>query len=128
MRPTAVARGARTRLPRNEVNKTIDDVLQYIKSGSFMATLDLQSAYQAVPLHPDKRASFGIRWDFGQGDVTLCDNFLGFGTKVAPFIFDRMTDSISSRMWNCGFMCFNYLNDFIVIADTYEQSKQAQVY
>ena len=70
-----------------------------------MATIDLQSAYRAVPIHPDNRKSLGLSWDFGQGEVLMEDNFLGFGTKVAPFIFDRLTDSISLYMTSLGYTC-----------------------
>ena len=50
-----------------------------------MATIDLQSAYRAVTILPENRKSLGLSWDFGQGPLTLRDNFLGFDTKKAPF-------------------------------------------
>ena len=46
---------------------TIDDVILDVKPHSFMATVDLQNAYRSVPINPDDRKHFGLRWDFGNG-------------------------------------------------------------
>ena len=106
----------------------LDDVIPHIMPGYFMATVDLQSAYRAVPIHPKNRENFGLSWNFGEGDVWMTDNFLGFGTKVAPFIFNRITDSISRHMSSHNYTCFNYLDDFIIIGSNYEETKEAQLY
>ena len=105
----------------------LDDVISQIGQGDYMATIDLESAYRAVPILPENRQSFGLAWDFGSGEVLMCDNFLGFGTKIAPFIFDRMTDSVSRFMQRNSFKCYNYLDDFIIIGSDEESTKQAQL-
>ena len=93
-----------------------------------MATIDLQAAYRAVPILPDNRKSFGLVWDFGDGPINMQDNFLCFGTKIAPFIFSRLTDSISRHMLAKGYVCYNYLDDFIVIGSSYQNTCDAQLY
>ena len=107
---------------------TIDEVIKHVKPNCFMATIDLQSAYRAVPIHPDNRENFGLVWNFGNEDVYIVDNFLGFGSKVAPFIFNRLTDAVSRHMKNQGYVCYNYLDDFIIVGQSYDATRNAQLY
>ena len=105
---------------------TIDDVIKEVKPECYMATVDLQDAYCSVPIHASDRAHFGLRWDFGTGPTYLVDNFLCFGSKCSAFIFNRLTDAISRFMKRKGFCCFNYLDDFIIIGSSYEETCNAQ--
>ena len=107
---------------------TIDDVILDVKPNSYMATVDLQSAYRSVPIHPDDRHHFGLRWNFGEGPVLLTDNFLCFGSKCSAFIFNRLTDAVSRYMKSQGYNCYNYLDDFIVIADSYDAARSAHLF
>ena len=107
---------------------TIDDVVPHIKSYSYMATVDLQNAYRSVPIHPQDRQHFGLRWNFGNGPVYLNDNFLCFGSKCSAFIFNRLTDAVARYMNSSGYTCFNYLDDFIVVADCYDDARSAQLF
>ena len=97
---------------------TLDDAVVNINPGSYMATVDLQDAYRSVPIHPEDRKHFGLSWDFGSGPVYLTDNFLCFGSKCSAFIFNRLTDAVARYMSYHGYICYNYLDDFILIADT----------
>ena len=105
---------------------TLDDIITKVKPGSFMATIDLQEAYRSVPIHPENRKHFGLNWDFGNGSTYLTDNFLCFGSKCSAFIFNRLTDSVARFMGKHGFCCYNYLDDFIVIGSSYEETCHAQ--
>ena len=107
---------------------TIDDVIPHIKPDSYMCTVDLQSAYRSVPIHPQDRQHFGLRWDFGSGPVYLTDNFLCFGSKCSAFIFNRLTDAVARYMRSQGYTCFNYLDDFIVVADNFDGACSAQLF
>ena len=106
---------------------TLDDAINDVKNNSYMATIDLQDAYRSVPIHPIDRKHFGLSWDFGNGPVYLVDNFLCFGSKCSAFIFNRLTDAVSRFMQYQGYVCYNYLDDFILIADSFEEAKQAQL-
>ena len=79
---------------------TIDKVVSAVKCGSYMCTVDIQSAYRSIAIHPDDRTYFGLKWDFGngKGDVLMTDNYMCFGSRSAPFLFSRLTDSISRYM------------------------------
>ena len=105
---------------------TIDDVITEVKPHSYMATVDLQDAYRSVPICPVDRLHFGLRWNFGAGPVYLTDNFLCFGSKCSAFIFNRLTDAAARYMRLKGFTCYNYLDDFIIIADSYNSALDAQ--
>ena len=107
---------------------TLDDVIVDVKPESFMATVDLQDAYRSVPIHPDDRHHFGLRWYFGNGPVYLTDNFLCFGSKCSAFIFNRLTDAVARYMRSQGFNCYNYLDDFIIIAESYNAAHKAQLF
>ena len=107
---------------------TLDDVVKNVKHGNFMATVDLQNAYRSVPIHPDDRQHFGLKWDFGSGPVYLTDNFLCFGSKCSAFIFNRLTDAVARYMNKQGFVCYNYLDDFIIIDSTHERAIAAQTF
>ena len=105
---------------------TIDTVIKDIKIGSNMSTVDLQDAYCTVPINPCDRKHFRLRWDFGNGPVFLTDNFLCFGSLCSAFIFNLLTDAVAHHVSKNGYKYFNYLDDFILISDTYEQAIAAQ--
>ena len=105
---------------------TIDDIVKSVSPDSFMATVDLQNAYRSVPIHPNDRSHFGLRWDFGNGPTYLTDNFLCFGSKCSAFIFNRLTDAVSRYMLRKGYCCYNYLDDFIIIEPTFSSACAAQ--
>ena len=105
---------------------TIDNAIKDVHKYSYMATVDLQDAYRSVPIHPDDRKHFGLSWDFGKGPSYVTDNFLCFGSKCSAFIFNRLTDAIARFMNKNGFACYNYLDDFIVVADSFDKCCQAQ--
>ena len=106
--------------------KTIDQIVDSISPGCFMATVDLQNAYRSVPIHPTDRCHFGLQWDFGNGPVDMCDNFLCFGSKCSAYIFNRVTDSVARYLNKLGHKCFNYLDDFIIVADTIAEACATQ--
>ena len=105
---------------------TIDTVIKNVSPGSFMATVDLQDAYRSVPIHPEDRTHFGLRWDLGNGPVYLTDNFLCFGSRCSAFIFNRLTDAVARFITKQGIICYNYLDDFIIISESYTDALRAE--
>ena len=105
---------------------TIDDIVKDVSPSSYMATVDLQDAYRSVPINPTDRPHFGLRWDFGQGQTYLTDNFLCFGSRCSAFIFNRLTDAVSRYMRKKGYCCYNYLDDFIIVESTFASACDAQ--
>ena len=70
--------------------KSIDDVTSKLQQGTYMAVTDISSAYRSVPIRPSDRTLQGLQWEFEGESCYLKDNFLSFGTRVAPFIFSRL--------------------------------------
>lgn len=62
------------------------------------------------------------------GGEILVDNFLCFGCKAAPFIFNRLTDSICRYLRDVGIESYNYLDDRVCLAESYEQGVQDQLF
>ena len=105
------------------MHSTIQDAVTAIKIGSFMAKVDLCSAYRSIRIHPSNYAATGLRWTFsGDRDPTiLVDTRLPFGAKRSPEIFNDLSQAVC-RMVSKGFKhVVAYLDDFIVVADSYEE-------
>lgn len=67
----------------------VDTVVGKILAGKwFISTVDLSNAYRSVLIHPGNRKFFGVRFE----EKYLVDNFLCFGCRSSPFIFNRLTD------------------------------------
>ena len=85
-----------------------------------MAVTDLASAYRSAMIRPCDRKYQGLQWQVGGKEVFIQDNFLSFGTRVAPFLFTRLTDAVARYVNACGYFCINYLDDFLVKGGTFE--------
>jgi hypothetical protein len=106
---------------------TIEDATKNIKVGSFMAKVDLKSAYRCVPLHPSCHQLTGIQWKFGESDIPtyLYDARLPFGASRSCKIFQSISDSIVCMLADRGIFCISYIDDFLLICDTELQCNQA---
>lgn len=104
---------------------TVDTVVGKIVAGKwYMSTVDLSNAYRSVLIHPENRKFFGIRFE----ETYLVDNFLCFGCRSSPFIFNRLTDCVARYMRDKGVDCFNYLDDIICVSESFEQGVQDQLF
>lgn len=103
---------------------TIDTVVQAITEENFMSTVDLANAYRSVVISPHDRKYFGLEFE----GVKYQDNFLCFGCRAAPFIFNRLTDSVARFMRSKNIVCFNYLDDLICLSETYEKGVHDQLF
>ena len=107
--------------------KNIDDVCEVLKEASYLAVTDISAAYRSVLVRPEDRQYQGLTWILDGEEKFIVDNFLSFGTRAAPYLFNKLTDVIAKAMHRQGYTCFNYLDDFLLIADTYEQCRTAQL-
>ncbi|KAI8486060.1 amiloride-sensitive sodium channel [Branchiostoma belcheri] len=85
-KPTIVsALGA---IPKADSADSIDDAVSMLADGSYMAKIDLKSAYRSVPIHPSKYSATGLKWRF-QGDsaerVSMAETgFMFTGKRMNP--------------------------------------------
>jgi hypothetical protein len=99
---------------------TIHDATKLIKKGSFMAKIDLKSAYRCVPIHPLCHQFTGISWKFGDSqEVTyLYDARLPFGASKSCMVFQSISDSIVLMLARRNIQCLAYIDDFLLICDS----------
>jgi hypothetical protein len=79
---------------------TIDDAVKFISPSSYLAKLDLKSAYRSIPIHESCYQYTGIQWKFAgeQNATNLFDCRLPFGAAISCVIFQRVTDAIARIM------------------------------
>ena len=101
--------------------ESVTDALKLVQKGYFMAKVDLKSAYRSVPIHPSNYQAMGLKWKFQNSNsyTYLYDTRLPFGSKKAPGIFHRLTQSVKRMMIKMGFTSVvAYLDDFLIVAPT----------
>lgn len=101
----------------------IQGILQDINEGDFLSVVDLQSAYRAVAIHPQDRCYFGLCWHSSDGaPIVLNDNFLCFGVRIAPGIFNTIPNSVVRMLTSMNIDCCSYLDDFLIRSSTRQQA------
>ena len=107
--------------------KSIDDVVDQLSEGAFMAVIDIKSAYRAVPINPDHWTYQGFRWGEEGDEKTYIDHRMCFGVRTGPYYFNLISNFIyetASALYDIRMV--NYLDDFIVICDSRESCLEAQ--
>ena len=105
----------------------IDDVCEILRPSCYMAVTDISSAYRSVLIRPDDRTYQGLKWELDGVETYIVDNCICFDTRAVPFMFNRLTDSITRHMCQQGFTCFNYLDDILLLGDSLEECTEAQL-
>lgn len=102
---------------------SLQEVLDSIERGMFLSVIDLQAAYRSVAIHPNERSYFGLFWQSAEGaPMILNDNFLCFGTRTAPAIFNTLSQSIVRMLQHRGIWCHGYLDDFLLGSNNMNRS------
>ena len=109
------------------VYQSLDDAVHLLSPSSFIAKVDLKAAYRSVAIKPEHQALTGLRWTFCGDDhpTDIVDHRLGFGSRKAPAIFNRITQSIARMMHRNGFNCVCYLDDFFLCEYSYARCVEA---
>ena len=102
--------------------ETAQSVLQSLRPGDWMVSLDLQDAYLQVPVHPASRRYLR----FCVGDAVYQFRALCFGLSSAPQVFTRVMDPVSSIMHRHGFRLLRYLDDWLVLGSTFQELVRAR--
>lgn len=97
---------------------TVEKIVSHILEGNrfVLSTVDLANAYRSVMIRPSDRTYFGL---FFEGQYYV-DNCLCFGSRSAPFIFNRLTDAVCRFLRDRGILCWNYLDDIICLSRDFE--------
>ena len=102
--------------------ETAQSVLQSLRPGDWMVSLDLQDAYLQVPVHPASRRYLRFCvWDAVYQFRALC-----FGLSTAPQAFTCVMAPVSSIMHRHGFRLLRYLDDWLVLGFTFQELVRAR--
>ena len=96
--------------------ETAQSVLQSLRPGDWMVSLDLQDAYLQVPVHPASRRFLR----FCVGGAVFQFTTLCFVLSSAPQVFTHVMAPISSIMHRHGFCLLRYLDNWLVLGSTFQ--------
>ena len=71
--------------------KTVDTVSAAMQERCFMAVTDITSAYRSILIRASDRKFQGLQWEIDGENRYIEDNFLAFGTRMSPSVFNRVT-------------------------------------
>ena len=97
--------------------ETTQSVLQSLRPGDWMVSLDLQDAYLQVLVHPSSRHY--LRFCVGESVIQF--RVLCFGLLTAPQAFTRVMAPVSLIMHRHGFRILRYLDDWLVLGSSYRE-------
>ena len=96
----------------------IDDALDALSGSQFFTTLDLQSGYHQVAMHPSSREKTAFVSHAGLFEY----NVMSFGLTNAPPTFQRLMSRVLAGLeWK---VCLIYIDDIIVFSSTFEEHLQ----
>ena len=108
--------------------ESIDDAVDLIKHGYYMAKVDIKSAYRSVAIHPSSYAATGLQWTMNGQLLTLVDTRMPFGARPSPNVFHRLSQAVKRMMARHGHgKIIAYQDDFLVIGETYNECLEAWV-
>ena len=102
--------------------ETPQSVLQSLRPGDWMVSLDLQDAYLQVQVHPSSQHYLR----FCVGDSILQFRVLCFGVSTALQVFTLVMAPISSIMHRYGFPILRYLEDWLVLGSSFRERVRAR--
>jgi hypothetical protein len=101
---------------------SVDKATRLIKQGSYLAKIDIKSAFRHVSISPSCYDATGISWTFEGSNkrVYLYDTRLPFGSAKSCLIFQSLTDAVVRMMAKRGHTLVAYLDDFLLIGNNEE--------
>ena len=94
--------------------ETLRSVLNSIRPGDWMISLDLQDAYLQVPVHHDSRRFLRFVLDGKPFQFRV----LCFGLTTAPQVFTRIMAPVSAILHKYGVRMLRYLDDWLILASS----------
>ena len=91
----------------------ISDILDQVGGHKYYTTLDLEQGFQQVKL--DHRDTCKCKAQFGHCEFVR----MPFGMRNAPASFQRLINTVLREL--IGKVCFCYIDDIIIFADSCEQ-------
>ena len=95
------------------------------KSGDFLLTFDLKSAYHHVEICKEQRTYLGFAWNFegvGIKYMYFIFNVLPFGINSAAYIFTKTLRPVVKHWRSKGIKCIMYLDDGICGCSSFQKA------
>ena len=91
--------------------------MELLPAEGFMAKIDFSVAYRIVPIHPECYSATGLQWTFSGATTPsyMFDSRLPFGASKSPYIFQKLSTSVTRMMARRGYTVISYLDDFLII-------------
>lgn len=102
-------------VPQAQPFPLIEDLMIKTRNCKFFTTLDINSAFWAIPLRIEDRKKTGFVTQEGHFQW----NCLPFGLKTSPAIFQRILSNIL-RKYKLTDFTVNYINDILIYSETFE--------
>lgn len=90
--------------------ENIESVKQLLRSGDFMATVDLQDAYSSIPIHISDRKYLRFLWRNTLYEFTC----LPFGYSLAPRTFTKILKPAQAALRCKGIRVVFYIDDILI--------------
>ena len=94
--------------------ETNRSVMQALRQGDWMASVDLRDAYFQIPIHPESRKFLRFVWK----GKTYQFKVLCFGLSPAPQVFTRVFGAPAAMLHSQGIRLIRYLDDWLILADS----------
>lgn len=91
-------------------------VLQSLREGDWLTSIDLKDAYFHIPIHPSSRRYLRFVWN----DQVFQFRALCFGLSSAPFLFTRVLQPVSVWAHQRHIRLTRYLDDWLIAASSPE--------
>ena len=95
----------------------LSDVLNMMRPGIWMASVDLRDAYYSIPVHQEDQKFFSFTWE-GKYYQFIC---LPNGYKDGPRVFTKVLKAPFAYLRRQGHASVLYLDDGYLQASTYEE-------
>ena len=94
---------------------TITSQLRKVKK--INASIDIRRGYQNIRIHQDSQKYCGFRL----GNKTYVQTRMGYGYKNAPFVFQRIIESMLEDIKDAS----NYIDDILISSESHEELAQS---
>lgn len=91
--------------------------LKLILPDHFMASIDLQDAYFLIPIDESSRKYLRFQFQDNIFEFTV----LPFGLCTSPYVFTKLMKPVMSQLRSQGLISVDYLDDILLIGNTYEK-------
>lgn len=106
---------------------TVDQVVEMITPGCYMASVDIAAAYRSILVHPSQWKFQGLSWCFAGEQRYIFDTRICFGLRCAPYIFTQVSNFVLRCLKRRGHLnCLVYLDDYLVVGDSEYECANAQ--